>query len=375
MKNEPTSSTIQRVLTIIELFLGHPEGFTPQDILDETQIPRSTLFSLLKSLKELGYLIQNESRGRYLSSPRLTAWSGSNTNSYKNLLNAFNQETFQQGFDETIALAVPTTSGVLVLAQIECQHKIRAVYKIGEPLPTDSAVYLALSTPTIPQVLQDGYALVTHQDDFELAFPICSDGITPSAFLLLNAPIFRWQIEHLLSTWQDKLRFMAARLSYRLGAITYTPFQNQSQTLLQKTIPLENKVIDQFLQRPLAARLACIRPDGNPHVIPVWQEWDGKYFYILAWQGSQWADFIRKNPQVSITIDEPWPPLRRIVCRGKAEELKNENNGQQLALILRLTRRYLGQSAPIFFEQQIDTIFKIKPDSLKGWMGIPGGTG
>jgi DNA-binding IclR family transcriptional regulator len=375
MINEPISSTLHRVFSIIELFLTHPEGFTPQTLLDETQIPRSTLFTLLKSLKELGYLIQNESRGRYLAGPRLSAWSGSNTPSYQNLLNAFNQETYQQGFDETIALAVPTTSGILVLEQVESQQKVRAVYNIGEPLPSDSAAHQILSTPISQQVLQEGYTVVTHLDGLELAFPICSDGITPSAFLLLSAPAFRWQTEHLLNVWQDKLRFMAARLSYRLGALIYTPFQNHTQPMFQNTVPLDNKVIDQFLQGPWAARLACIRPDGNPHVIPVWQEWDGSYFYILAWQGSQWADYLRKNPQVSLTIDEPWLPLRRIVCRGEGIELKNDNPGQQMALLSRLTRRYLGQSAPILFQQQVDTIFKVKPESLKGWMGIPGGPG
>lgn len=375
MKNDSVSSTIQRTLAIIELFLSNPDGLTPQEILDETKISRSTLFSLLKSLKELGYLNQNEARGRYQPGPRLVAWSGEALPSYQTLLNAFHQETYRQDFEETIALAVPTPSGIITLAQVESNQKIRAVYSIGEPLPLSSAAQQVYSNTETQLIKQQGFALITHADEYELAFPICQDGINTTAFLLLNTPAYRWLPESLIVKWQDPLRFMAARLSYRLGAQTYTPFQNQKLPELRKTAPLDKKQIDQFLQGPWAARLACIRPDGNPHVIPVWQEWDGENFYILAWQGSQWADYIRKNPQVSVTIDEPWQPFRRIVCRGEAAALTDNNQDQQAALLSRLTQRYLGQSAPILFQQQVEAIFRIRPESIKGWTGILGISG
>lgn len=375
MKKDSISSTIQRTLKIIELFLSNPDGLTPQEILDETKISRSTLFSLLKSLKELGYLNQNEARGRYLPGNRLISWSGNTLPSFQTLLNAFQQETYQQDFDETIALAVPTPNGIITLAQVESNQKIRAVYTIGEPLPLSSAAQQVFKNSGSKLIKQQGFALVSLKDEYELAFPICQDGINTTAFLLLNAPSYRWVPETLSNKWQDPLRFMAARLSYRLGALSYTPFQYQQQTDLRKTASLDKNQIDQFLQGPWAARLACIRPDGNPHVIPVWQEWDGENFYILAWQGSQWADFIRKNPQVSLTIDEPWQPLRRIVARGEAKALPDDNQDLKTALLSRLTKRYLGQSAPILFEQQVDTIFRIKPDSIKGWTGILGVSG
>ena len=90
------------------------------------------------------------------------------------------------------------------------------------------------------------------------------------------------------------------------------------------------------------ARLACIRPDGGPHVIPVWQEWDGEKFVVIAWQGSQWAEYVLQNPNVSLSVDEPWPPLRRVVARGKAMKLP-ANSTTLDEILLRLSGRYLGQ--------------------------------
>jgi len=188
---------------------------------------------------------------------------------------------------------------------------------------------------------------------------------------VLKAPLSRWQPEMLLAQTLNAMRVIAARLSYRLGAVTYAPFQLQSRSILQPKEPLSTRQIEDFLQGPWTARLACIRPDGNPHVIPVWQEWDGQVFHILAWQGSQWAEYVINNPQVSLTIDEPWAPLRRVVCNGKALPIKDRNFVGREALISRLSQRYLGKSAPMIFQHQIEDIFTIKVDSLRGWMGLP----
>jgi hypothetical protein len=101
----------------------------------------------------------------------------------------------------------------------------------------------------------------------------------------------------LLSACLEELRQMAAQLSYRLGAPYYAPYRPQPQQALQATAALSTEEISTFLRGPWAASLACIRPDGRPHVIPVWQEWDGQAFYVIAWQGSQWADYLRANAQ------------------------------------------------------------------------------
>jgi len=101
-----------------------------------------------------------------------------------------------------------------------------------------------------------------------------------------------------------------------------------------------------FLDGPWAARLACIRPDGSPHVVPVWYEWRDATFLVAAWPGSAWADFVTQNPAVALTIDEPWPPLRRILVRGQAHILVPESiPGGIEGLRTRISARYLG--APV----------------------------
>ena len=52
MKKESLSSTVERILSLLEIFMQNPEGLSPQEILEQTKISRSTLFTLLKELKD-----------------------------------------------------------------------------------------------------------------------------------------------------------------------------------------------------------------------------------------------------------------------------------------------------------------------------------
>ena len=79
-----------------------------------------------------------------------------------------------------------------------------------------------------------------------------------------------------------------------------------------------------------------------------------------------------QNPNISLTVDEPWPPLRRVVARGRAFSIP-ENGDEHLKreqLLMRLTQRYLGQSAADLTER-VRFAFKILPEYLRGWQGIP----
>jgi nitroimidazol reductase NimA-like FMN-containing flavoprotein (pyridoxamine 5'-phosphate oxidase superfamily) len=290
----------------------------------------------------------------------------------QDLLSGFYQEAARQKWDETLALAVRTGDEILILAQVEGSQQVRSVFTDGQKYSHLTAVSDVLTDQPSPEVQTNGYQLSQTADSIELALPVCRDGRRPEAALLLSAPAFRWQAADLRETWLATLRVMAARLSYQLGAPAYTPFQSLDNLSLQTTTTLADKDVKDFLQGPWAARLACVRPDGHPHVIPVWQEWDGKTFSVIAWKGSQWGAYLLQNPSVSLSVDEPWPPFRRVVVRGQAERIAPENPAIDMEqLVQRLTRRYLGQ-ANTGLNDKIQHAFRIRPEMLSGQQGMPG---
>ena len=58
MPVELQTSTVERTLRLVELLLAQPDGLSPQELMFQAGLPRSSLFQLLNTLKKLGYLEQ-----------------------------------------------------------------------------------------------------------------------------------------------------------------------------------------------------------------------------------------------------------------------------------------------------------------------------
>ncbi|MFZ6021550.1 MAG: helix-turn-helix domain-containing protein, partial [Chloroflexota bacterium] len=132
MKNDSLVTTAERTLRLVELFLSHPEGLTPQEILPELGISRGALFLLLRTLKNAGYLEQTEPRGRYRAGARLTVWRTTSSEFHQNLMDAFYQEVRHHSCPETLLITVPAAQGVLNLAQVESRQTVRSAYPVGD---------------------------------------------------------------------------------------------------------------------------------------------------------------------------------------------------------------------------------------------------
>jgi DNA-binding IclR family transcriptional regulator len=370
MQTDDFIPAVERTLQLLELIAASPQGYTPQDLLSLVDIPRSTLFQLLKTLKNLGYLQQSEKRGRYRAGQRLQQWSLlANPSFGQDLVAFFYNEANRQDFDETLLLLSWSAGKPFVHAQIECQQQVRSAYPLGQWDVAQPILETVFSPAESHEIVKHGVAVFSTPETWECAAPICPDGVTPTAALLITAPRHRWTQETFSQTFANDLRSMASRLSYQMGAQSYFPYHAGEFSPMQNTTELTLAEITSFLQGPWSARLACIRPDGRPHVVPVWQEWDGNQFTVLAWKGSYWAHYLTENPNVSLTIDEPWPPFHRVVVRGlaKKEVLGNISNKR----MERMSQRYMG-SILADFSQRIDCAFTIIPEQLKGWKGLVG---
>lgn len=373
MAEDSFTPSVRRTIELLESLLSHPQGLTMKEVLAAVDGSRSSIFVLLNTLKSMGYVEQNERRGRYRAGARLLAWRavappllGSD------LLHTFFQEAEQAQLDETLALAAPLPNGeAQVLGQVEGKAGVRSVFAHGQRLAAESAAGQLFHGTVTPEIRQQRFSHLLRGDAVDIAFPICRDGVQPSGALLLSVPAFRWSIEA-QQALLHRLTEMAARLSYRLGAPFYAPWQDKGWPAMAEMALLDDQAIAQVLGAPWMARLACVGSEGAPHVVPVWYEWDQarRLFHILAWRGSRWSDYLLENSQVSLTVDEPWPPLRRVSVRGVALPAYGDDDPRLHDLLARLSRRYLGRNAVLSLAPQVERSFTITPNSLRGWQGM-----
>ncbi len=365
-----------RTLRILEVLATEPAGLTASQLAAALDIPHSALHALLNTLKTTGYIVQSGRRQPYHVGPRAQALGQSRPTGANALMMAFYEETARHQPTETLALATLNNTDVVILAEAPSMQTVRCAIPVGQRVnavshPAGWVLLAGLVEPALERALaqhpgdarepverarRQTLARHTDADTVTLAVPVCPDGQRPEAALLTSIPAFRWDVTREEALLRD-LREMAARLSYRLGALTYTPYGTAQPHPHGPSIPMPEAELRAFLDGPWAARLACIRPDGSPHVVPVWYEWRDATFLIAAWPGSAWADFVTQNPAVALTIDEPWPPLRRILVRGQAQPLAPENiPGGIEGLCTRINARYLG--APVQSGDILPTAWK-----------------
>ncbi len=371
--------SIRNTLSLLEYLRESPSGANVQELRAVIDAPRSSFFVLLKALRALGYIEQYSARGPYFAGPKLLAWGNKAVLVDRELLRAFREQTHlaaprsgHSPIAETLALALPRPQGMLIVEQTPSPHRLRVMYTVGEMIPPKECAAAALFGEfKLPANIQGrGYVLQEQADAVELALPICADGLKPTAAILLTAPRVRFASQDLLA-YLPILRDMAARISHRLGAQFYAPFREQREIALQPQSGMTWQEISGFLDGLHVARLACLKPDGTPHVVPVWQQWDGAAIYVAAWEGSFWAAYLSQNPAVSLTVDEPWPPLRRVIVRGEARPLNKEDYpGGADGLAAALRRRYLG-AVDVPLASRGWQAFRITPSTLRGWQGLP----
>lgn len=111
--------------------------------------------------------------------------------------------------------------------------------------------------------------------------------------------------------------------------------------------------VKELLAQPLLARLGTADPqNAQPHVTPVWFEWDGEYLYISAFTSTRKMRETLANPRISVLIDVD-SPTRAVLLEGLAEVLSDA--GEVIRHATSIYARYVGAS-------------EVKHDPYKSWV-------
>lgn len=95
-----------------------------------------------------------------------------------------------------------------------------------------------------------------------------------------------------------------------------------------------------LLGRARTATLATVRADGRPHAAPIWFDLDGDTLVFTTGESSIKALNMRRDPRVSLCIDEDEPPFHFVLIEGTAE--LEADDPDLLYWATRLGGRYMG---------------------------------
>ena len=98
----------------------------------------------------------------------------------------------------------------------------------------------------------------------------------------------------------------------------------------------------EFLTEPVrTAKLATVRPDGRPHVAPIWISLDVDATVVFT----TGADTVKgrnivAEPRVSMCVDDERPPFAFVVIEGRADV--SDDLDVMLEWAARIGSRYMG---------------------------------
>ena len=102
---------------------------------------------------------------------------------------------------------------------------------------------------------------------------------------------------------------------------------------------MDRAAAEAFLAEPRILLLAADRSGKEPFLVPVWHEYrDGRFFIWSAASDAKVA-LARRNPAVTLCVQDERRPYKSILVRGRAEVVP----GLDRELARRLVARYVGE--------------------------------
>jgi PPOX class probable F420-dependent enzyme len=132
-------------------------------------------------------------------------------------------------------------------------------------------------------------------------------------------------------------------------------------------MPMTKDKIDALLTQPNIAVLAVTAPDGAPHAVPTWYEYDqGEVVFQTARSAFKYRCLAR-DPRITLCIDTKVAPYKAVILKGRVtmeERVDTERT-------LRMAIAYLGEKLGLAYAKSLEgekvVIVRFRPERVISW--------
>jgi PPOX class probable F420-dependent enzyme len=126
-----------------------------------------------------------------------------------------------------------------------------------------------------------------------------------------------------------------------------------------------------FLEREPVVWLSTVRPEGGPHLVPIWFWWDGEALLVFSKPGAQKVRNLRPQPSVMLAHGDAEDDFDVGLLRGRAELLEAPTSEVLPAAHL---DKYADKLASIGLSAEeyaatYSQVIRIVPDDFLPWHG------
>lgn len=129
-----------------------------------------------------------------------------------------------------------------------------------------------------------------------------------------------------------------------------------------------------LLRGTKTGKLATVRRDGRPHVVPIWYDLDGDTLVFTTGEESVKYKSMKRDPRVSLTVDDQTPPYSYVMIEGTVSF--SEDPGELLHWATRIGGRYMGEGQAEAYGKRNSTpgevIVRIIPSKISAYKDVAG---
>lgn len=129
----------------------------------------------------------------------------------------------------------------------------------------------------------------------------------------------------------------------------------------------ENEWHEFIVQGSRTGKIATVREDGRPHVVPIWFILRGNQIFFTTGEDTVKAGNIRRDPRVAINIDDQAFPYSYVTIEGLAEVLDPAAN-ELLEIATQIARRYVGDELAVEYGKRNavpgELLIRVKPSKI-----------
>jgi PPOX class probable F420-dependent enzyme len=92
------------------------------------------------------------------------------------------------------------------------------------------------------------------------------------------------------------------------------------------SLPIPEKYHD-LLSRPILCASTTLNPNGQPHSVPVWCDYDGAQIRVNLRAGTKKARNVERNTAVCLLVIDPDKPGHWIEIQGRVGDSHEEDHG------------------------------------------------
>jgi nitroimidazol reductase NimA-like FMN-containing flavoprotein (pyridoxamine 5'-phosphate oxidase superfamily) len=132
-------------------------------------------------------------------------------------------------------------------------------------------------------------------------------------------------------------------------------------------LALSPEELDRYLRSQRTARVATVRPGGDPHVVPLWFVWQNGTLYLNSTLGNPTVESMLRTGRAAAVVDDgdAYDVLRGVVLTGRVERADED---PRLPEVERdWSEKYMGGGELPYRRWRDRVWLRLAPERISSW--------